>query len=295
MPDRCLKEGKVHDMSGVATAWDFIKQVLGMAGLAESIFELVYIFTQIDNLRQFESFFFAFLATSELLGEKLAILVVLRSCQNIQFESEAKRWMPQVARVAQLLVRDPMHNLADSSTTVFSGDALKTYYRGHAFCVVISAVYPVVAWIIFVPLWPFFYEDDDRSLKLRICCSMWGLIALVTWSKEFWLLSLRSSVLPSSERMIRVGREMLAEYVVLVQQSCVALSLLFSRGDRLANGRVGEALRALQLAELSSAGRILWQLFSDDNYAEKCVYLFELSRTRISENEEEKVEESQSL
>lgn len=46
----------------------------------------------------------------------------------------------------------------------------------------------------------------------------------------------------------------------------VELYFLFSRGSRLANGIVGKRLRALQLAEVSSAAFVLWQIFTSYNY-----------------------------
>ncbi|CAM9450696.1 unnamed protein product, partial [Ectocarpus fasciculatus] len=63
-------------VQGVATTQGAVKQVLGMAGLAESIFEVVYISIEYEqgNLQSFETFFFALLAGAEFCGELFVFL-----------------------------------------------------------------------------------------------------------------------------------------------------------------------------------------------------------------------------
>lgn len=222
------------------------------------------VFTQQDDLRQFERFFFAFLASTELLSEVVAFVVILLGAYyDIRIESGSKGWM-QVARIGQAMVRDPIHNLADLSTSTFPDSKI---VRGGLMLSLFFAVIPVSAWTLFVPLWPFFDEDDDRSLKLWICCSMWAMSVLVVPITTLYLGSGSDGAL---QRWRGNPGAVVGVYVVYYSfNKVVALSLLFSRGDRLASGRIGETLRALQVAELSSAVRILWQLVTDDDYAAK--------------------------
>lgn len=111
-------------LQGVTGAWDVVTQVVGMAGLAESIFEVVYIFTKWgpDTLRPFETFFFALLAITESMGELSLVvgLVYIMCCSGkIKLELEPVKRLKQIAEVTQVLVRDPIRNLADSAASVF--------------------------------------------------------------------------------------------------------------------------------------------------------------------------------
>lgn len=256
-------------MSGVASVWDFIKQVLGMAGLAESIFELVYILAEKENLRQFERFFFAFLASTELVGELVVFVTILGLTRTILYKRHSMERKEKVAEFVQVLVRDPIHNLADSAASVFADS--KPYYKALTTSLLVSGYIPVLAWWFFVPVWAGFDNDDDLSLKLWICCSAW-IMLLGNLARKAILIP-RSDIqtisdIPSAVRRI-LGPDV-AEYVVFYSFSkIVALCLLYLREDRLADDNVGEALRAFQLAELSSSGRVLWQIWSDGGYAKK--------------------------
>lgn len=248
-------------MQGVAGAWDVTKQVLGMAGLAESVFEVVYVFTKWgpDALRPFEAFFFALLAITESLGEfsVLVAVVYLMCCSGkVRLEHEPGKRIEQFGEVVQVLVRDPIHNLADSATSIFSVTGSGLYYRALYLAIVVSGGTPVLLWLSFVPIW-WLSGGDDRLLKWGICISMLMLVGLFS-AVFFALLCCRH---PAKTRFV------VFQYVVYYSfNKFVAIYLLFSRGDRLAGDNVGQALRALQVAELMSAMIILWRILSDDHF-----------------------------
>lgn len=57
--------------------------------------------------------------------------------------------------------------------------------------------------------------------------------------------------------------------VLYLFHKAVEAFLLFSRKKRLADGVVGETLRALQVSELSSAAVVVWRTVSDKTYAKR--------------------------
>lgn len=226
-----------------------------MAGFAESIFEIIYILTHQDYLRQFERFFFFLLAATELFGEGLAFFTLLWCCRSIPRKPSVVDRIQQLVGIVRVLVRDPIHNYLSLDASVFPD-------KQFAYAVLFTAIYvsgavPFLAWTICVPRWPFFDDADDRALKWWICGSSSAVVAFVLAIGGV----LHSSALSTKNRF-RV-----CTYVVIYSfNKAVAMVLLVSRGDRLAEDFVGQTLRGLQLAELLSAVNIIWRIFSDKYY-----------------------------
>lgn len=206
-------------------------------------------------------------------SEVLSLVLIVACCQTTQLESGVKGWVKQFAQISQLAFRDPIHNLADSSTSLFAEPT--PYYSRLSYAVLVGVAFKFLAWTLFVPLWPFCYKDDGWSLQVWVCCSSWTLFSSYPLFQTIYLIYWRTKVGRSSTSQAsnepQFGSHDVLESVGLHSfNKDFALFLLFSRGNRLVNGHVGEAWRAFQVAELSSAVTILRQILSDDHYAAKC-------------------------
>ncbi|CAM9762966.1 unnamed protein product [Sphacelaria rigidula] len=229
-----------------------------MVGFAETIFELVYVSQQKD-FREFEKFFFYFTASGEFLAEVLGLYFIYEYVYPHVRNGGVGLWT-----FLSMLVKDPIHNVASPlilpDDDDFEGKSTGSFESESATVVALVAmiglsnIYPNLAWVFFVPVWPGAFSDDDKLLKWWICGSFW-ILCLV--------LNLGSKYVPRGGAVFSsVGMPMWTYSF----NKGVEIYLLFSRQNRLAGGFVGRGLRVLQLAEVSSTAFVLWQLCTNERY-----------------------------
>lgn len=214
---------------------DLAIQVLGTAGLVETVVEFTYVVTNRESFTPFEEVFFLTSGSIEMLGEVLFLMVGLYIFLG---EKDCNR--------AKALLRDPVHNCArvafdEAADTDTAKGFEDDYYRGSAFAIVIS-VLSLPVWATFWPVWGSLFDGDGDG-GLRLALSICSLALCCT------LLFLACK-----------GKEDPAVYVVFVMyamEKVFEVYILLSDLERLCPGDLGKALVAFELTEILSVAYIV--------------------------------------
>jgi len=222
-------------------AWNAIGQVLGLCGLAGTIVEFIYVWTNTDKFTNFEGVFFLMTGTFEMLGE----VIYVARCLIFTLTN----WTFPVKSVAETLAKDPIHIAVLLNDRVRAGiygknqqelEAWK-YEEAAVECslssIVISTL-PMLPWALFFPVWgPRF--DGDECPRLALSIFSLGLIVLQ-------VLAARTS--SDWTRLI----PLMSLCAVYTAGKVVEMYVILSHADRLIKSDLGWWLVGLQVTEVLS-------------------------------------------
>lgn len=215
---------------------DIVMQVLGAAGLVETVVEFTYVLTNRHNFTPFEEVFFLASGCTEMLAEVVFLLMVVR----ITFRDRN-------FKVVKSVVRDPIHNLAKRAFDLTAGKELEEIagdYVDGAILTLLVAALPLPVWATFWPVWGELFDGDgDDGLRLALSSCSLGLYCV-------WIyFSCREKTL--------TGTASCLVFVVYAMEKAFEVCVLLSDVERLCAGGLGKALLALLLVEISSLAFIL--------------------------------------
>lgn len=248
-------------MSRSSDPQQYLVQILGMAGLAETIAQAVFVST-LDNVTDFERIFFTVNAIGELYGEIHALIGLTRYAMKAwrsyrcpfswrEYPKDIQGLSP--LEIIKVLARDPIHNLAYPPKGFFSQDeeASTTFFRVMRQGIALSAVAPAMIWASFI---------------LALANDVHHDAPLGRWlSGFFWVFTVATSA-----TVFLFVRHAPALFIIVAWYlftKAFAVYLLVARAGRLASGHAGEALLCLQLTEMMSCGIVLWMIGSNREYA----------------------------
>lgn len=225
---------------------DIVMQVLGAAGLVETVVEFTYVLTNRENFRPFEEVYFLVTGCTEMLGEAAFLLMVMK----ISFRD-------RTIKVLKSLFRDPVHNLAKRAFDLTAGkeaeEVAGDYVDGSILAVLVS-VLSLFVWATFWPVWgvPPFEGDGDGGLRLALSSCSLGICCI-------WLY------FSCSEKTV-TGTASCLVFIMYATVKVFEVLILLSDLGRLCPGGLGKALVAFLLVEITSVAfilvRFVWYLFT---------------------------------
>ncbi|CAM9386703.1 unnamed protein product [Choristocarpus tenellus] len=222
---------------------DLLVQVLGTAGVVETLVEFYYVVTQRDIFTQFEETYFLTTGSLELAGEvfalALGLLIVKRHGQDLS-----------LPKIAQLAARDPIHILAHPKGE--RGKLAKHILRIGFLGVGVSVI-SLIPWALFLPVWGPFEGDDTLRLALSTVSASSLLVCL------FASCGMGSSVHRDNSLFVSAA-------VLYAVQKIFEVYLLISRMDRLAPSDLGKTLIVFQLTELLSVLVVVLRVVCGSGY-----------------------------
>lgn len=148
---------------------NIVMQALGTCGLAASIMEFIYVWTNRDSFTNFEEVFFLTAGSLEMLGEVVFLISGL-------IIASKNSWSVEILKT---LIQDPVHILASAGGGILSGDGAETVDEDIFLCsdwAFVISLLSALPWAVFFPVWGPSFEEQGR---LRLALSISSLVLLL--------------------------------------------------------------------------------------------------------------------
>lgn len=209
-------------------------QVVGIAGIAETLVEFSY---ALANLKDFTPFEYVFFLVSGSV-EMFTVLIVMGIMARTMLK---KNNIADACRVAKYYLRDPIHVICFPPWREEEG--YDADLEAGAFIAIFYPFWPTFSWWLVLTFGTGFKSDGDRDLMLTLSvvslCSL--LLFLVTCIPSGWDDVAKYPLLASFYSVPKVFE----------------LYLLASRQERLASSKLGVMLIYLQVLEVLSCAFIV--------------------------------------